>query len=268
MVQARERSKYLEFRPPPSLSDRVLCLWTREIGGGGEYLQPVLPDGCVDIVWIGCAAPVVAGPATCRVLVALPPGTTLLGVRFNPGWAATLLGPPAHQLLNQHVPLADIWEREARAFAGLVRGNPSASATLRRVSEALAIRFADSRAADPLVLEAARWLARHPAGRMRDLAHLSGVSNRQLHRRFRTAVGYGPKVFQRIMRFQRLLAMASRHRDPAFLAASVGYADQAHMCREVRELAGRSPQGLLGRTGTTLSMSDLFNTGGLPDSYP
>lgn len=266
-MTTRERSRYFEFQPPPALSERVLCLWRREIGGGGEHLQPVLPDGCVDIVWIGRAAPVVAGPATRRVLVALPPGTTLLGVRFNPGWAAALLGPPAHQLLNQHVPLADIWERKAGLFAELVSGDQPAPARLRRLLETLANRFAGSRAADPVVLEAVRWLARHPAGRMRDLARLSGVSNRQLHRRFRAAVGYGPKVFQRVMRFQRLLAAASRRRNLAHLAASLGYADQAHMCREVHALAGKPPLDVLGRAGSTLLMSDLFNTDDPPGDY-
>ena len=81
----RERSTYLEFRPPQALSRRLVCLWVREIDReGGEHLQPVLPDGCMDIVWIGSAAPVVAGPATARVMVALPAGATVVGVRFQP----------------------------------------------------------------------------------------------------------------------------------------------------------------------------------------
>jgi AraC-like DNA-binding protein len=44
------------------------------------------------------------------------------------------------------------------------------------------------------------------------------------------------------------------------LACGAGYADQAHMCREFRDLAGTTPQSLLTRVGSTLSMSDLFNT--------
>lgn len=101
---------------------------------------------------------------------------------------------------------------------------------------------------------------RHPGGRVRDLARLIGLSGRQLQRRFRAEVGYGPKVFQRIMRFRRLLAAAPRYRNLVLLAGSLEYADQAHMSREVREFAGESPRGLLRHVGTTLSMSDLFNT--------
>lgn len=239
-------SRYLEVRPPRSLSDRVMCLWTQHIDGQGDaYLHPVLPDGCVDIVWIGSAPPVVAGPATRRVLVSLPAGTSLIGMRLRPGWAGTCLGPPADRLLDQEVPLADIWGRAGAASrAGILR------------------RILDSSAADPVALAAVAWIARDPAARVGDLARATGLSGRHLRRRFAAAVGYGPKVFQRVVRFQGLLAAAcGRQHDLARLAAGAGYADQAHMCREVRELAGESPQRLLGRVGSTLSMSESFNTG-------
>ena len=39
-----------------------------------------------------------------------------------------------------------------------------------------------------------------------------GLGARQLRRRFADAVGYGPKTLQRILRFQRFLALAARTR--------------------------------------------------------
>ena len=65
------------------------------------------------------------------------------------------------------------------------------------------------------------------------------------------------------MRFQRLLKIA-RERGPelslADLAATVGYADQAHMTREVQRLANLRPTVLLRSTESTLQMSDLFKS--------
>jgi AraC-like DNA-binding protein len=269
MVNIRERPQYLEFRPPQALSDRLLRLWTLHTDSeGGEHQQSVYPDGCVDIVWIGSAAPVVAGPATRRMVVGLPAGTSLFGVRFQPGWAASSLGLPAYELLNQDVPLADIWGRGARPFVQLMLRPQSVQVKLRSVSAALANRLAGgAHDADPMIRAAVPWLVHYPAVRVGDLARLIGLSGRQLQRRFHAAVGYGPKVFQRIMRFQRLLAAASESQDQAQLAGSLGYADQAHMCREVREFAGESPRSLLGQAGTTLSMSDLFNTDGRRGDY-
>jgi AraC-like DNA-binding protein len=238
------RSLYEEYRPPSGLRDRVMCLWTQQVdSANGEHHHPVLPDGCVDIVWIGGAAPVVAGPATRRVTVALPAGTGLVGVRFRPGWAAASLGLPADELRDQEVPLAEIW-RNAGAL-----GDP------RRLSIDLAQRLSGCAVPDPLIRWSVAWLAQHPASRIRDLARLTGAGERQLHRRFRQAVGYGPKTFQRIMRFQRLLSAASARRELASVAADLGYADQAHMCRDVLALAGQP-------------MSDLFNTAGGSGGYP
>lgn len=66
--------------------------------------------------------------------------------------------------------------------------------------------------------------------------------------------GYGPKTFERIARFQRFRRLA-RAGGPgaglAALAAACGYADQAHLARECRRLAGRPPSAFLrGRAAT------------------
>jgi methylphosphotriester-DNA--protein-cysteine methyltransferase len=74
------------------------------------------------------------------------------------------------------------------------------------------------------------------------------MSERQLHRRFSAAVGYGPKMFQSVMRFQRLLKTARAtdgEQASADLAACVGYADQAHMTRDVQRFASLRPTELL-----------------------
>jgi methylphosphotriester-DNA--protein-cysteine methyltransferase len=69
-----------------------------------------------------------------------------------------------------------------------------------------------------------------------------GVSERQLRRRFHAAVGYGPKTLARILRFRRFVDAIDRGRsDLAALAFDAGYADQAHLTRETRRLAGLPP---------------------------
>jgi methylphosphotriester-DNA--protein-cysteine methyltransferase len=81
-------------------------------------------------------------------------------------------------------------------------------------------------------------------GDARRAAHLS---ERQLRRRFEHAVGYGPATLARVQRFQRFLAHAQRTPTAplARLAADAGYADQAHLARECRRLAGLPPRALL-----------------------
>jgi AraC-like DNA-binding protein len=97
---------------------------------------------------------------------------------------------------------------------------------------------------DPLARAAALGMA-SPGARVDELGATLGVSERQLRRRFAEAVGYGPKTLARVLRFQRFLALARSGDDLARLALTAGYADQAHLTRETRRLAGRTPLELL-----------------------
>lgn len=72
-----------------------------------------------------------------------------------------------------------------------------------------------------------------------------GLSERQLRRRCLSAFGYGPKTLQRVLRFQRPLRLARDGVPFADVAARGGFADQAHLSREVRELSGRTLSALL-----------------------
>jgi transcriptional regulator GlxA family with amidase domain len=72
------------------------------------------------------------------------------------------------------------------------------------------------------------------------------VSERHLRRRATEALGYGPKTFARIVRFQRALALLRRaDRSLSTVAAEAGYADQAHLTRDVTELAGETPGAIV-----------------------
>ena len=75
---------------------------------------------------------------------------------------------------------------------------------------------------------------------MAELARTPRDSERALRRRFNDAIGYGPKKLDRIIRFGRLLRLAALRRADglAAAAAELGYADQAHLTREVREPLG------------------------------
>src|SRR6266436_4151065 len=50
----------------------------------------------------------------------------------------------------------------------------------------------------------------------------------------RAAVGYGPKMLERVLRFQRARRIARGTTSLALVAALAGYADQAHLSRECR----------------------------------
>jgi methylphosphotriester-DNA--protein-cysteine methyltransferase len=60
-------------------------------------------------------------------------------------------------------------------------------------------------------------------------------------------IGYGPKTLHRVLRFQRFMRhLTLPNIDLAAAAAVAGYADQAHLSRESRRLAGLTPRQLRG----------------------
>lgn len=254
---------YRELAPPPAAREHLVCVWTSRIGGEAVHAQQVLPDGCVDILWAGDGEPQVAGPATRAVVATVAPGTIVVGARFRPGWSAGVLGVDASALRDRHLPLADVAPALARHFSSAVADAPTQAERVRAASDLLARHVADAPPPDALVRAAVRWLAANPNGRVHELGRALHVSDRQLQRRLRSAVGYAPKTLHRILRFQRLLALAGADADASLssLALRAGYADQAHMTRELRDLTGRPPTALLPDAGSALRMADLFGSG-------
>jgi transcriptional regulator GlxA family with amidase domain len=83
--------------------------------------------------------------------------------------------------------------------------------------------------------------------RVRVLASELGWSSRRLIDRFRDHVGLPPKAAARVIRFNRAVtALSSGMPQIAQVAAACGYADQAHLARDVRALGGVTPGELRG----------------------
>jgi AraC-like DNA-binding protein len=262
-------SDYHELPPPRSLGSYLLCLWTQRIfGSRGEFAQRVLPDGCIDVVLINDEGPVVIGPWTEPFVARLASGTMIVGARCHPGCAPGLLGLPASTLLNQSVTLRSIWSGAASAPFARVAGESTLLARRLALEAALLDRLAQAGPIDGGIRAAIEWLAGRPHGRIERLGQWIGISSRQLHRRFAAAVGYGPKMFQSILRFQRLLGLSGRmrpFRNLAQFSVDAGYADQAHMTREVQRFSGTAPTALLPAARCALALSDLVRKAGHQD---
>jgi AraC-like DNA-binding protein len=235
---------YAEWRAPAYLAPYVACTWRRRPDGMiTAPPEPVLPDGCVDIIWDG-ARLFVAGPDT-GPMWSVPTGPFVVGLRFRPGAGPLFLGLPADLLRDQRVGLETLWADSDQIIDGLTRCSDLQECA-GMLTAAVARRLPDLAAADPVVEAAVRaWVAGERSMSTARLSQLAGISQRQLHRRFLSAVGYGPKFFQRVLRFQAFLASChDLDSGLAELAFRSGYADQAHLNREARLLAGLTPAQL------------------------
>jgi AraC-like DNA-binding protein len=234
---------YQEFPPADDLRPFVACTWVRLVRqSGGKTPDSILPDGCADIMVYDDQPPRVAGPDAVTRRVKLRDGLVITGIRLRPGACRAILGCPAERLVNGSMLLSDI----ATGATELHRRLQLSDNLFTRLALLENwVRFALERATanDRAVITACRMLGANPKIEIGDVARRLDWNARMIHRQFIAACGYSPKHFQRIMRMQGALRVA--HSMPVAglgdLAAAAGYADQAHMTRDFRDITGFTP---------------------------
>jgi AraC-like DNA-binding protein len=244
--------RYGERKPTPELARIVACVWVLEVDAdGGAYQHRTTPNGSVELAYaLGANCVEVSGPQRGPHVARVERGTTIIGIRFRPGAASSLLGPPPSELVDLDVELDRLWGRAGTTLAERLGEAGAPEDAARLLEYELAHRFAAAPPPDPIVAAAIGRLQPWQRGSVEALASDLYISPRQLHRRFVAALGFSAKTLERILRLQSFLALShGPERDDeglARLARRAGYADQPHLTREARALAGLTPRALLG----------------------
>ncbi|MBB4648929.1 AraC-like DNA-binding protein [Aminobacter niigataensis] len=169
-------------------------------------------------------------------------------VNFTPLGARRFFGIPMHELADRMVTLDEVLGPDGNALRERLGQETGWHRRLDLVESYIVERLAIT--ASPAA-EIAWAMAKitSSGGRIRIAAIASeiGCSRKHLAARFADQVGIGPKAVARIVRFDRTarLARNADEIDWADLAVECGYADQAHLVREFRELSGTTPTALL-----------------------
>jgi AraC-like DNA-binding protein len=241
---------YDEFLPPAALAGAIECFWTIT----GEFGQPrrnrVVPDGCADIILDLAPAAgdrrrppgLVVGTMTRPLVGDVHGRVSLLGVRFRAGALTPLVGVNATTITDTVLPLDELWPDTGSVhdeIASLTRADriPRLAAILHR-------RIAQRRERHPLIAAADALLRRSdgaiPVATL--LRHL-GIGARRLQRLYAAEVGTSPRFAARAYRLRRALQLLRDDTTPAArIAAQAGFFDQSHLIRDVRQLAGTTPE--------------------------
>jgi AraC-like DNA-binding protein len=213
-----------------------VLLWERTVAPG-PVRSRILPDGCLDLIWDGSEL-LVAGPDSAARWHDSPAGAAYTALRFHLGTGPAALRIPASEVSDQSPRLADVWPAAAaRALSERVAADPAGALTT------WAADAAGGGQLDP-VGPRVHAMARRGAP-VAQMADRLGLGERQLRRRCLLIFGYGPRRLGRILRMTRALDKARSGLPLAEVAAACGYADQAHLCRELLALGGATPTSLL-----------------------
>ena len=251
--------RYLERIVPARLTPFVECVWTVWARRASDAPERIVPDGCPEIIvhlgdpfarrigrrWRRQPRAFLAGTLTRPWMVKSGPSALTVGLRFRPAGFTALFGGSLAATADREVPLADLLGTVAQRelIARLARARSAA----RRLDAAAAWLLEHTKPdAVPTPSDRAVALIVKTGGRAKidDIARRVACTRRQLERSFARDLGIAPKIYARIVRLSYVLARVDEvERGSAVdLALECGYFDQAHLLRDFRLMAGRTPR--------------------------
>jgi AraC-like DNA-binding protein len=244
VIALNDRAHLEAFSVDERLSGHVRSYWTLRVEQPPAKLR-IVPDGQIDLVFDLLRGEAhVGGVREAPFEVTHEHPTELLGVSLLPGASSSLLGVAAGSLSVDWRPLSDALGPVSKVLVERLQSAESSSVRLGVIETFLLARLGHK---DARVERALRAID-DSRGSI-DIARLgkdSGASPRNLGRLFHEWVGLSPKRFARIVRAQAALRRLAEQpaADLSALAAELGFADQAHLTREVRAVAGAAPSRL------------------------
>jgi len=244
--------RYAERAPSAAIAPWVLSLWSfqSDVAPPEGESHSVWPDGCTSIGLVRIASQPRAAMVVCvgpRITAMRPPviaGQRLWGFRLWPDVVATATGVEAQSLRDFSGPAPGAI---ARRFVGLDEALPredDVDVVLRALDAFLVSRLVGLVPPEPRIRAAVRAVvASRGESPMTEVARESGLSLRQLQRRFPAATGLTLRDFSRVRRLREALAQRLIAQPPGWsrVAAEVGFVDHAHLTREFVALTGIQP---------------------------
>jgi AraC-like DNA-binding protein len=216
---------YREHAPPPNLAGLIKCFWTLDgAGGASDWIaQQATPDGCVEMIRRLAGRSRWDGDQPDGFAVGLVGSPTGFSISGDARFAAIRLWPWAWRPIAD-TPLAAMWGRWIPFRHELIEALPDFEAAARLFP-----------ATPELNAIGAALVGANSVGEM---GRAAGMSPRRLQRWFARNVGLAPRHYLRLLRFQKAFERVPEAASLADHAAAQGFADQAHMARDFREMAG------------------------------
>lgn len=258
---------YLAYVPRPPLSEFVDYLWLFD-GGHTPRKERIVPSGTIELVinlrddeirihngeqskqHKRFSGAVLSGAYSSIFVVDAMQHESMLGVHFKPGGAFPFLGALASELTDAHADLADLWGRSALELRERLCHAGTHRERFQIIEEVLTDRLRRSQKGHLAVAIALNGFGPYGTGAaVRDVARDVGVCQRRFSKVFAAQVGLTPKVYCRILRFQRVRTLADQVEKPnwAQIASTCGYFDQSHLINDFQEFSGFSPTEYLRR---------------------
>lgn len=180
----------------------------------------------------------------------LRPGNQLgfISIRFRAGAFRHFCNNPIHELVDAFVDVEDLWGSNGLEFRRQVMEAENLQQRIGIIEKFLML-FLNQYYKEEQRLDWAvkTLLYDYKRVSLKDIGQNLFLSQRQMERKFKSAVGVSPKSFQRISRFESVMKNLLLRRKRKYLTVVLdhGYYDQSHFLKEFINCMGEYPTSFL-----------------------
>jgi AraC-like DNA-binding protein len=253
--------QYQEHYIEPSLRPFIKVIWSMEndtVTFGGTPMR-ILPDTCVELV-IHYSDPFLTTfsndttsiqghsfiVAQMKNFMEIQPNgkVGLIAVRFTAWGAYHFFGIPMKEVANGETALQFVWNTLAGEIEDRIASASANNQRIQIIQQYLLFQLAKNGKFDHAVDFCLNEISLAKGQlTIEELSYKTGISNRQLVRRFNNCIGLSPKEFARITKFLHSLDYLRQFPQKSLteVGYECGYYDQAHFIRDFKEYSGLTP---------------------------
>jgi len=240
----------------PALQPYVKLICTMECDSDADTRHiRVLPDTCVELFINYTNTPVAVidnelhqrSIVTFRMSkpmeVQMRKGSGCLAICFYPGAAYRFFKLPMHALTDTTTAFSELWKEAATELEERIADAKDNETRVALAQQYLLQQLAHTE--EDKQINYCLHKAENTNGELsvQQLTDDTGISQRQLSRRFQQCVGLSPKEYLKVSRFVQSLQHLKQYpsRSLTEIAYLSGYYDQAHFIRDYKQFAGSTP---------------------------
>ncbi len=253
--------RFQKHDPHPFLQSSIDKLWTLKSDDAvSQFSARSYPDGCVTIIFnfgdpISLTIddqPMRQSPETAYLYgnvtryfqFELQGTIDLISINFKPGKVFPLLNIPLNEFTNLGWDCRNFSAEIGDELFSKLGELSSANARIQLLEDWLLGKYSSKLLHDPVTTFVTKQISlTHGNLNIESLADKSGISLRQLERKFQQQVGISPKSLGNILRFRRIqdLLKSPGKQSLLHIAYDHGYFDHAHLTRDFKKFAGVTP---------------------------
>lgn len=253
--------QYHEHQISEPLTEYIQSIWAME-SENDEDIYPrslIMPDGIVEIIF-HYETPFYTWQNNNKFLqpknfavsmmkqyieIASLGKTGFISVRFFPWGAYHFFDLPIQNFLDQTIDATTLWENDSKKIITELKTLSSLEERFKSVERFLLEKLKQHKKEETEADNAIK-LIRKTKGSLtiEEVCAETGLSKKQLERKFLATAGIMPKAFSRITRFINICQNLDEQKDKTLtqLTYECGFYDQAHFIKEFKEFSGFTPK--------------------------